>query len=247
MRLPDALARHLQSTLQSLLATACTLAASAPQLTDALCALVDAVVQAQVIGLLQVLALVSTACQVEGSGTKRPRSSFLIWIDSTTQVRRYGGSASAVLLPCFHSLCSNARAIWVADDSATIGMLVVAEDIHRMVAGAELAIWSDVPSLEFRSRINQMLALALAELANGSDGKDVRRRRPWELVTTSDTSAWIASLVGVTDPPQAELITKIIVCCTEQLLAGVRKPVKMAVASKRTSPKSQQDQPHQHL
>lgn len=164
-----------------------------------------------------------------------------------TQVRRYAGSTSAVLLACFQSLYSSARAVWAAEDSAIIGMLVVAEDIQRTGAGEELTIWSAIPSLEFRSRINQMLALALAELASGCDGKDARRRRPWELVSSSDTSAWIAALVGVTDPPQAELITKIIVCCTEQLLAGVRRPAKNAAVSKRTSPKSQQDQPHQHL
>src|SRR3546814_4719169 len=104
-----------------------------------------------------------------------------------------------------------------------------------------------VRSFEVQSRINQMLALALSEAVGGSNVKDARRRRPWELLSASDTSAWVASLVGVTDPPQAELITKIIVCCTEQILTGVRKPQKKASNTKRAALKQEQEQQHQPL
>lgn len=78
MRLPDALARPLQSTLQSLLATACTLATSVPQLSAGLCALVDAVAQTRTIGFLQMLALVSTACQAQRRGATPARSFCLL-------------------------------------------------------------------------------------------------------------------------------------------------------------------------
>lgn len=126
-------------------------------------------------------------------------------------------------------------------------MLVLAEDINRSDSADELAVWCEVRSFEFQSRINQMLALALSEAVGGSNVKDARRRRPWELLSASDTSAWVASLVGVTDPPQAELITKIIVCCTEQILTGVRKPQKKASNTKRAALKQEPEQQHQHL
>lgn len=59
MQLPDALSRHLQSAVQSLLATACSLSGSVPQFCGVTCTLIDALVQTTMMNFLQVLMLVS--------------------------------------------------------------------------------------------------------------------------------------------------------------------------------------------
>src|SRR5690554_2977050 len=114
-------------------------------------------------------------------------------------------------------------------------MLILADDVSRPDAENELMIWADMQSFEFQSRINQMLSLAISELVNGPGGKDTRRRRPWELLSTSDMNSWVASLSGVADPPQAELITRVIVCCTEQLLSEAHTPSPKSSSRKRTT------------